>query len=712
MNRGRWLTITIVAAAIGSNPTESFGQVTPPTNAVQTGNWFDSNTWSAGVPSSTLPAAINGSRTVTVNQDGGNTNVLDVGSISGETGNLNFESGIFDLYDADTVTEPNTTALRLGQAANSTGNMMMSGGDIAISEDNPSAFDSGDLIIGQDGTGALTMTGGKIKVGKELIMGQNAGSSGTLTISGGEIRVDRLNMQVGFGGKTDTLPGGHAELNVSGTAKLDLANWMFTSFDPGTTSVINQSGGTITMPGLLVHGTRGNSTYNHTGGSLHAFLGIIGDNFAGPTGANAGAHSIYNISGTGALDTDVVIWVGNAAGANGQFNQNGGTVNAGALMLGRNGTGEVNLMSGSFTVKGTDGYAPANHLVVGCNNEDGDANIADGQADENLNQGTGFFTQTGGTITVKTGVFLGDFSHSDGTYKISGGTLNVAGGGTHSTPGGYEDFIGDFSVGGALASKALTSRVAPASPTDHQGQPIDTHGTFIVSGSAATINIAGNFLANPADKDANRKSLSPGDQRDNSATLGFEIFDASGTSLINVGGAADLDGAVIDLDLMSGYVPAVNTVFNLLKAGSFGATGSGTTQNVGTGEGFTLATEDTGSWSLAVVAGGGFETLKATFLGKKGDFNNDGYVDGTDFLAWQRGFGITSGATKAQGDGNADGAVDSTDLGIWKMNFGSTPAVAAAGAVPEPSTACLVILAVVAATGASRTTTRSGRRDA
>jgi hypothetical protein len=310
---------------------------------------------------------------------------------------------------------------------------------------------------------------------------------------------------------------------------------------------------------------------------------------------------------------------------------------------------------------------------------------------------------------------LGNFDNSNGTYKISGGTLNVAGGGSHTNPEAFEDFIGDFSVGGALASNANTTRVNPANPGDPQGQALDANGTFIVSGSAATIDIAGNFLANPADKHANRKNVSPGDKRDNSATLGFEIFDASGTSLIDVAGVADLDGAVIDLDLMGGYVPPVNTVFNLLEAASFGATGTGTTQNVGTGEGFTLAPEDAGAWSLAVVAGGGVETLKATFLGatfKQGDFNNDGFVNGSDFLAWQRGFGINAGATKAQGDGNVDGAVNGLDFGLWKADFGSTPAVAAASGVPEPSSACLVILAAVAAACASRSATRSERRAA
>jgi len=55
------------------------------------------------------------------------------------------------------------------------------------------------------------------------------------------------------------------------------------------------------------------------------------------------------------------------------------------------------------------------------------------------------------------------------------------------------------------------------------------------------------------------------------------------------------------------------------------------------------------------------------------DFNSDGYVDGFDFLAWQRGFGLT-GATKSDGDANGDGHVDSDDLAVWEQQFGTVPA--------------------------------------
>jgi hypothetical protein len=70
------------------------------------------------------------------------------------------------------------------------------------------------------------------------------------------------------------------------------------------------------------------------------------------------------------------------------------------------------------------------------------------------------------------------------------------------------------------------------------------------------------------------------------------------------------------------------------------------------------------------------------------DFNNDGTVDGADFLVWQRGFG--TGTNNASGDANNSGGVDGADLAIWKTQFGDAPpALGAVGAVPEPTAALL-----------------------
>ncbi len=75
-----------------------------------------------------------------------------------------------------------------------------------------------------------------------------------------------------------------------------------------------------------------------------------------------------------------------------------------------------------------------------------------------------------------------------------------------------------------------------------------------------------------------------------------------------------------------------------------------------------------------------------------GDFNADGVVDGSDFLAWQRGLGTFYTAD---------------DLQTWKSNFGAPAAGAAAGApgqgaVPEPAALPLVLTAALAAGMARR----------
>ncbi len=53
------------------------------------------------------------------------------------------------------------------------------------------------------------------------------------------------------------------------------------------------------------------------------------------------------------------------------------------------------------------------------------------------------------------------------------------------------------------------------------------------------------------------------------------------------------------------------------------------------------------------------------------DFNQDGMVDGGDFLLWQAGFGTTSGATNAMGDADFDGDVDGADFLLWQSAFGT-----------------------------------------
>jgi hypothetical protein len=95
-----------------------------------------------------------------------------------------------------------------------------------------------------------------------------------------------------------------------------------------------------------------------------------------------------------------------------------------------------------------------------------------------------------------------------------------------------------------------------------------------------------------------------------------------------------------------------------------------------------------------------FDDLSLTLAGgstEDADFDNDGDVDGQDFLIWQRGVGAGPGAGNGDGDANADGSVNGADLVVWRGDFGPGAAVASVGAVPEPATAASALLGMTIA---------------
>lgn len=78
------------------------------------------------------------------------------------------------------------------------------------------------------------------------------------------------------------------------------------------------------------------------------------------------------------------------------------------------------------------------------------------------------------------------------------------------------------------------------------------------------------------------------------------------------------------------------------------------------------------------------------------DFDDDGDVDGDDFLAWQRNAGTNGGALLSDGDANDDGNVDDVDLGIWEAQFGKDHGSAGLASLPEPGAISLGMVAIAA----------------
>jgi hypothetical protein len=66
-----------------------------------------------------------------------------------------------------------------------------------------------------------------------------------------------------------------------------------------------------------------------------------------------------------------------------------------------------------------------------------------------------------------------------------------------------------------------------------------------------------------------------------------------------------------------------------------------------------------------------------------GDFDNDGDVDGRDFLVWQRG--------------ESPDPLSSSDLAEWQANYSGGSPLSTSFSVPEPASPCGMICALIAA---------------
>ena len=91
------------------------------------------------------------------------------------------------------------------------------------------------------------------------------------------------------------------------------------------------------------------------------------------------------------------------------------------------------------------------------------------------------------------------------------------------------------------------------------------------------------------------------------------------------------------------------------------------------------------------------------------DFDENSFVNGHDFLIWQRGYDPScTTCTLGDGDADYDQDVDGDDLAIWQGQFGSSSTVSTAelnAAVPEPHTGLLLLtsLAIVSTVTCRRT---------
>jgi hypothetical protein len=324
-----------------------------------------------------------------------------------------------------------------------------------------------------------------------------------------------------------------------------------------------------------------------------------------------------------------------------------------------------------------------------------------------LGGGNGKVTQNGGTVRSAGVITIGEGTGSIGEYVLNGGTLAGAIDGTDAFR------VGGGSGNGTLRVKNDATLTTQANFVIAQGgAAATTVGLFEITGSNATIELAKLENQNGVNHDetirwvADAGGISPivvkGFAETGTPEADAQLQNATErTANVGVNGGPNFSDLVgngtalsLSLSALAGN-QSLTLIDNQTADPIFGFFEDGLTTNLYEEGELISGTGYNGTVSISYLGGTGNDVVLNLTAGavNDADFDNDGDVDGSDFLTWQRGLGIGSGATNSQGDADGNGAVNGADLGIWKGDFGPA-AQPVAGAVPEPASALLTLMAM------------------
>jgi len=189
----------------------------------------------------------------------------------------------------------------------------------------------------------------------------------------------------------------------------------------------------------------------------------------------------------------------------------------------------------------------------------------------------------------------------------------------------------------------------------------------------------------------------------------FRIFAGTGsnyTRILTFGGDAVVNGTLqVSIGEAEPVRPKLGDIFKIIDVNGGKLTGAFSD--------FDLQLLDAGlGWQVTYDYLGKEVLLEVI---RSADYNGDGFVDGHDYLEWQRAFGQTGSGLAADGSGN--GVVDTADLAFWQAQLGARstePAIVAIGvdsaAIVSEPTAAILGLALTTSLGIGRVPRRLARR--
>lgn len=444
------------------------------------------------------------------------------------------------------------------------------------------------LVVGQVGTGEMTITGQGTVTNTQGYIAYDPGSTGTVTVGGGTGAALWQNT-------------GRLHIAGSGTGNLSIVGGGTVSSNTAEIALFGQGVGTIDVGG----GGTGAATWNNTGGM---FIGSQG-------------KGTLNVTGGGTV-TSGISSLGDSAGGNGTANIGGGTGtatwNAGNVAyVGNSGTGTVNVTGGGNVSSGTTylGYATGSSGTVtvgggtGLSSWTGFGPLVVGR------QGAGILNiNSGGTVTSSTlegGNANSQVNFNGGTLRLtrvgsntSSNRINLgAAGGTIETGEGNQLTLQGAITGEGELRKSGAGTLILTTTNQYTGGTVVEEGKLLLNDSYTLNGVLsvedGGILANAGTSGITGNVtigsgglLSPGNngsvgtlQLANAlelqawSVLNIQINSALSNSLVDVLGTVELEG-LLSITLGSGFTALASDSFVILRGESITGQFVNTTGNV------------------------------------------------------------------------------------------------------------------------------------
>lgn len=625
------------------------------------------------------------------------TGTLILTGTNGLTGKVNVTAGILRV-PTDTLLGPATgaDAITLQGGGRIMGGNATNGVDFTVPSSKGITLPSGDggfhvwTGFTMNYGGAITGTGNLTKTdGGILNFTGTAGHTGATTFSLGTTNLDGASITSTSGfrvtggvtnlnaGTTVTTSGGAeihtATLNITGGSLS--SNRILPSNANNAVSVINQSGGTVTVTGtdstntntasfLFGHYTGGTTTWNMSGGTLNSAGAELSFGWDNP-------NAFFNQSG----GTVNILGLDLANGRNNLaiYNLIGGRLNLGASGITTNGSKLVNL--GGGTLGAFADWSTAQAMALTANGGDVTVNTLD-SVDNSTARGitmSGVLSGPGGIVKTGAGTLtLSGANTLSGNLTVNGGTLRIGGGNIRSVP--------VITVNaGAVFQTASTNIFVP------------DHGTAVAASRKVTVN-GGTWTMESGDYRIGNVDLTNGATwtslpntdwgillANNSGGASTVTVGGTGASVMNGAGALRLQGvqnfAVADV---TGSTAADLTVSLALRgAGNAGGSAGGVNK---TGNGtMVLATGSSHDYDGATTVSQGTLVVNGSLTASGASVSSGATLNGTGSIA---GASTVSG-TLAPGNSVGTLSFGST-LGL---NAGSTYQVEITGAASHDKVA-------------------------